>query len=256
MNHANSWYIAVDEVTAGPAPTELVIRGIEHRKIPPEALVCRVGAGRWDPLAAVDVFHAAVIRSYPPPPPDSKEARRWMERGFNFPPLGALPRFDIPLDGAQAAAGAIREKEQARHAGSSDAVLLGDAEVEVEWDDVGAESPIDWRDPFEPFFLLGDDIELPEEQLLLRSLAAASRETFRDQGALWNLALCLAYGSDEVGAAAARAFFDAVAGQGGAERFEWMTRTLRGSGFIASGIPEEAGQRAVERLRSGRPPRP
>lgn len=103
--------------------------------------------------------------------------------------------------------------------------------------------------------MLGDDVELPEEKTLLQSLAVASRETFRDQGALWNLALCLAFGSDEVGAAAARAFFDAVAGQGGAERFEWMTRTLQSNGFIPSGIPEEAGRRAVRRLQSSRPPR-
>ena len=38
------------------------------------------------------------------------------------------------------------------------------------------------------------------------------------------------------------------------ERVEWMRRTLRGSGFVHSGIPEEAGLRAVTRRRSSCPP--
>ena len=113
---------------------------------------------------------------------------------------------------------------------------------------------IDWREPFESFFLVGDEVELPEEQTLLDSLEAASRDTFRDESALWNLALCLAYGSDQVGAAAARAFFDAVEDQRATERLDWMSRTLLGNGFVSSGIPEEAGRRAVRRLRSSCPP--
>ena len=115
-------------------------------------------------------------------------------------------------------------------------------------------APIDWTDPFASFFLVGEDVVLPDEQALLGSLAAASRETFRHEESLWNLALCLAYGSDELGAAAARAFFEAVADQGDAERMEWMRRTLEGSGFVPSGLPEEAGRRAFERLRSTCPP--
>src|SRR5580693_1436 len=97
MSYSHPWYVAVDDVTVGPAPTDLVVRGIEHRKIPPEALVCEVGAARWKPLAEVEVFHAAVVRSYPPPPPDSEEARQWMQHGFHFPAPAPLPRFDYGL---------------------------------------------------------------------------------------------------------------------------------------------------------------
>ena len=96
MMNANPWYVAVGDTTAGPASTELVIKGIEHRKVPPEAMVCEVGAGTWLPLASVAPFHAAVIRSYPPPPPDSEEARAWMDQGFHFPapaPLPSQPRL-------------------------------------------------------------------------------------------------------------------------------------------------------------------
>jgi hypothetical protein len=245
MNDSTSWFVAVDDTTAGPAPTELVVRGIEHRKIPPEAMVCAVGSRRWTPLASVEDFHAATIRSYPPPPPDSEEARRWLEHGFHFPPLAPLPRFADPLlDGAAQAGG--------RPGAPSDAGPSAD-EVEVEWDDADAASPIDWSDPFESFFLVGD-VELPDERALLGSLASASPETFREESALWNLALCLAYGSDEVGAAAARAFFRTVGEQGGSERLDWMNRTLRGSGFVHSGIPADAGRRAVRCLRSSCPP--
>jgi hypothetical protein len=340
MNYSESWYVAVDDITAGPAPTDLVVRGIEHRKIPPEALVCPVGARRWDPLASVPAFHAAVVRSYPPPPPESEEARRWMAQGFEFPPLAALPSFEYPLDDEAVTMGETpnpppdTQQQPALVAGAEDddwdeqtrrdaPVTVGepptppastppasgtqsrppaapaalttdddwddetetvdaepepeaeeeaetlsppvvaaaapppaipDEELAVEWDDVTANAQIDWRDPFESFFLVGDAVELPEEEALLESLATASRDTFRDESALWNLALCLAYGSDQVGAAAARAFFSAVEEQGAVERLDWMSRTLLGNGFVHSGIPQEAGQRAVRRLRNSCPP--
>jgi hypothetical protein len=234
---SNGWYVAVDETTRGPAPTELVVKGIEHRKVPPEALVCEVGAARWVPLATVPDFHAAVVRSYPPPPPDTAEARLWLEQGFHFPPPAPLPRFD---------GGAAMDSRVSIHS-----IPEIDVEMDPEQDEP---SPVDWTDPFASFFLVGEDVVLPDERALLGSLAVAPRETFRREESLWNLALCLAYGSDELGTAAARAFFEAVGEQGDAERIEWMRRTLEGTGFVPSGLPEEAGRRAFERLRSTCPP--
>src|SRR5262249_38709778 len=155
--------------------------------------------------ASVAAFHAAVIRSYPPPPPDSEEARRWLEQGFRFPAPAALPRFDDveALPAPRPAMAALPE-------------------IDVALDD----SPgIDWSDPSESYVPLGNEVALPDAQALLESLSVASRETFHHEDAMWNLALCLAYGSDELGAAAARAFFDAVAHQGGGERLDWMSRT-------------------------------
>lgn len=287
MSYSHPWYVAVDDVTAGPAPTNLVVRGIEHRKIPPEALVCEVGAARWKPLAEVEVFHAAVLRSYPPPPPDSEEARQWMQHGFHFPALAPLPRFDYALaETADAAAAAEPLPAAPAAPAAAEPVALAPAapaaaapvatapaapatpaaaapvvtvhrvaipDVDLEWEDAPSGS-IDWSHPFESFFLLSDQVALPEERELLESLAEVSRETFVQEEALWNLALCMAYGSNEVGAAAARAFFEAASLQGGVERLDWMSRTLLSKGFIPSGIPERAGRRAIERLRSSCPP--
>jgi hypothetical protein len=277
MSHSNDWYVAVDDVTAGPVPTALVIRGIEHHKVPPEAMVCLVGARRWDPLASIPAFHAAVVHSYPPPPPDSEEARRWMAQGFRFPAPSPLPSFshllgddDEETAEPPAAVEIEPETEEAPETEKAPAAIAAaddddgwddppaaapvEEDVAVEWDDVTAQSTVDWHDPFESFFLVGDAVELPEEAALLDSLRQASRDTFRDESALWNLALCLAYGSDRVGAAAAQAFFDAVEEQGAVERLDWMSRTLLGRGFVASGIPEDAGRRGVRRLRDSCPP--
>jgi hypothetical protein len=296
MNATNPWYVAVDDTTVGPAPTELVIRGIEHRKIPPEALVCPVGTAIWSPLASVAEFHAAVVRSYPPPPPDSDEARSWLQHGFQFPSLGALPRFagladnlgddewdtdarstpaparglvsdvvpalvqDIVPDlvpDLECARASISEVEVEPEPESEPEQI--EPEIEPEVDIVvelaADEGPgIDWSERFQSYFVVGDDVELPEQQALLESLSVVAPETFRHDEALWNLALCLAFGSDAVGEAAARTFFSAVAEQGSVERLEWMSRTLLGQGFVPSGIPTEAGRRACQRLRSSCPP--
>jgi len=313
MNTTNPWYVAVDDTTVGPAPTDLVIRGIEHRKIPPEALVCPVGTGTWRPLASVAEFHAAVVRSYPPPPSDSEESRSWIERGYHFPSLGALPQFSydaadetsddrsgcsqttglfaddgdddwdsdttLPTkaspDTLESAPDIEPEAPELELARASMADVEPEANVEARMDsasdidvdiddglDDGADidvaaagaPAIDWSERFQSYFLVGDEVELPEQRALLESLASASTETFRHDEALWNLALCLAFGSDVVGEAAARTFFSAVAGQGSAERLEWMSRTLLGQGFVPSGIPVEAGRRACRRLRSSCPP--
>jgi hypothetical protein len=373
MEDQRSWFVAVDEVTAGPADTALVVRGIEHRKIPPEAQVCLAGGGQWSPLSKVDVFHAAVIRSYPPPPPDSQEALRWMEQGFHFPKLAALPSFDFPLEDAPLPsfrlpepsldtedaemldaepvleaepvvepepviepepeevleaspvlepepvleAAPVLEAEvepelvaepepvraaepvleaahvlvaepvvepelvvepeavvepepvleaapvvDAAHIAALEASVLAtsgasdddvDVDIDSDWDTPG-ESGIDWCDPFASFFLVDGKVELPDESALLRSLEDAAEDTFTDETALWNLALCMAYGSDAVGVAAARTFFELVGNERVAERLEWMQRTLRGSGFVHSGIPVEAGARGVRHLRNSCPP--
>jgi hypothetical protein len=250
MNASNPWYVAVEETTVGPAPTELVIRGIEHRKIPPEALVCQVGTARWTPLAGVEAFHAAVVRSYPPPPPDSDEARSWAEQGYHFPSLGALPRFAAPDEGELAAPPAPAPAVLAAP-GARAAIEDAEVSVDVDLEEVPA---IDWTERFHAYFLVGSEVELPEQRALLESLSAVSRETFRHEEALWNLALCLAFGSDAVGEAAARTLFATVLDQGGEGRLAWMSRVLLGNGFVPSGIPREAGRRACERLRSSCPP--
>jgi hypothetical protein len=67
--HPNQWYVAVKDRTVGPVTTELLIRGLENGKVPPNAMVCPVGAAKWDSVATVQPFIDTVRRSLPPPAP-------------------------------------------------------------------------------------------------------------------------------------------------------------------------------------------
>jgi hypothetical protein len=232
MSEWNQWYVSSGDATVGPVSTDLVVRGIEHRKIPVEALVCVVGGSTWMSLGTIAVFHAAVVRSYPPPPPNSEDERYWLLKGFHFPKPAPLPSVDELM-------ASLPQNE------------TDDDLVEVDWAD---EPSVDWSRGFCGYFLGGDPVELPAEEELLESLAVVPRRTFLQDEALWNIALCLAYGSERIGEAAGRAFFDAVIEHGSFERLEWMNRTLLGSGFVPSGIAADAGRRAFERLRALCPP--
>ena len=365
MNATSPWYVAVNDTSVGPVAAELVIRGIEHRNILPEALVCQVGTATWTPLSSVEAFHSAVIRSYPPPPPDSEDARYWLEHGFHFPAPAALPRFDdLDTLGAPAvrfilpppappprahprrraprgAASSPLHASAGRRAprGHAPAALLTSAGRRAPrasplrpsglrpsrlrrlprsprsrlrrsprcrasrrrrrprppprlpspssrrprtpglrsrpptswstWTSTPSSTrprststttpssmhpPVDWSTRFQSYFLVGEEVELPEEEALLASLASVPRDTFQHDEALWNLALCMAFGSDAVGEAAAREFYDVVLQHQSLDRLEWMSRTLLGGGFMPSGIPTDAAQVAYRRLQSLCPP--
>jgi hypothetical protein len=190
------------------------------------------------------------------------EAEEELELAPEIEPEPELARVSMPL---------VEAEEELELARASMPVVEAEEELEPERDMVsavdidvdvdlgsgiggGSAPDIDWSERFQSYFLVGAEVELPEQRALLESLSAVSPETFRHDEALWNLALCLAFGSDVVGEAAARTFFSAVAGQGSAERLEWMSRTLLGQGFVPSGIPNEAGLRGCRRLRSSCPP--
>jgi hypothetical protein len=231
MSEWNQWFVSVGERTVGPVSTDLVIRGIEHRKIPVEALVCVEGGSTWMSLGTIAVFHAAVVRSYPPPPPNSDDERYWLLKGFRFPKPAPLPTIE--------------------ELGASASQAENDDEVDVEWEE---DERVDWTQGFSGYFMAGDPVELPSESALLESLRTTSPDVFQQDEALWNLALCLAYGSDRIGEAAGRTFFASVLEHGALERLDWMNRTLLGSGFVPSGIAPQAGKRAFERLRALCPP--
>ena len=97
------------------------------------------------------------------------------------------------------------------------------------------------------------EVTLPDDQLLLRSLTNTPHDTFLHDEPMWNLALCLAFGSNPVASVAADVFFDVVAAHGNYERIEWMARTLLSRGFMPSGIPHTAGNRGIGRLRQACP---
>ncbi|MGC4063612.1 MAG: hypothetical protein QM784_02985 [Polyangiaceae bacterium] len=110
---------------------------------------------------------------------------------------------------------------------------------------------VDWNVRFHSYFLVGSPVELPEEERLLKSLHAAPKSTFLHDEALWNLALCLAFGSEEVASATATTFFHSVcsAADHTVERLDWMCRTLLSKGFMPSGIPRVEGNRGIDVLR-------
>ena len=183
---STAWYVAVDDTTRGPAPTELVIKGIEHRKVPPEAMVCAAGSGRWMPLSSVPAFHTAVVRSYPPPPPHSTEARQWLDQGFHFPPPAPLPRFDdgIAMEWrpgprtSRASVHSIPGDQRGDRPGAGRAVphRLERAVRVLLPRRRGGHPPGRARAPGEPRGRHARDV--------------------RREESMWNLALCLAYGSN------------------------------------------------------------
>jgi hypothetical protein len=127
-----------------------------------------------------------------------------------------------------------------------------DLSIDITFDE-DHENSIDWKERFQSYFLVGTEVELPEERKLLQSLRETPRATFLQDEALWNLSLCLAFGSDEVAVTSARTFFEAVGPDHAPERIEWVCRTLLSKGFMPSGIPRSEGMRGVEVLRGACP---
>lgn len=115
------------------------------------------------------------------------------------------------------------------------------------------ENAIDWRERFQSYFLVGSEVQLPAEDKLLQSLRETPRAIFMHDEALWNLSLCLAFGSDEVAYTSARTFFEAIAPEQASERIEWICRTLLSKGFMPSGIPRSDGMRGIDLLRGACP---
>ena len=60
MNEQNQWYVTIEGNAVGPVSTDLVIRGIKHKKIATNAYVCVVGASEWQLLADVAEFYQAL----------------------------------------------------------------------------------------------------------------------------------------------------------------------------------------------------
>jgi hypothetical protein len=127
-----------------------------------------------------------------------------------------------------------------------------DLGIDITFDEE-SDRAVDWNERFQSYFLVGTEVELPEEERLLQSLSETPRSTFLHDEALWNLSLCLAFGSERVAATSAKTFFDAVGVEHGPERIEWICRTLLSKGFMPSGIPRSDGMRGVELLREACP---
>ena len=60
MNEQNQWYVTIEGNAVGPVSTDLVVRGIKHKKIATNAFVCVVGASEWQSLLEVAEFYEAL----------------------------------------------------------------------------------------------------------------------------------------------------------------------------------------------------
>jgi hypothetical protein len=349
MNEQQQWYVTIAGSAVGPVSTDLVLRGIKHKKIATEAYVCVVGASEWQALTDVPEFHgalasvtaaqtsspleqtAAALTSVedddesettaqfpssrltdfkhqqgalaPAPGPRHDEHSEIANAGplssQSTPTLqadtidsnAALPASALATDGcaarpspdsecaecnsgeatdrtaaisaqtlAEAPAVEVErplpsEPRNGKHSeGLESRVQMASIEIDIEVSVDEPESPsIDWNHGFSDYFLVDAEVTLPDDQLLLRSLTTTSHDTFLHDEPMWNLALCLAFGTNPVASVAADVFFDVVATHGNLERIEWMARTLLSRGFMPSGIPHTAGNRGIGRLRQACP---
>lgn len=107
---------------------------------------------------------------------------------------------------------------------------------------------LDWGQKFCEYFEVDERPMLPDEALLLGSLETVSVGVLAQPEALWNLALCLSFGSDTLARVAARAVCRIVGASSDPEPLDWMVRVLLSRGFLPSGIPLQAGQRGLSVL--------
>jgi hypothetical protein len=336
MNEQVQWYVTIAGNAVGPVSTDLVLRGIKHKKIATEAYVCVVGASEWQALTDVPEFHGALrengllpsdgIESHPANNNESssQQGARWSapmasgevlrnveeeeetETTSQFPTSRAsyaeAELVQTPYvaqgnnehsevthvarlssrppaaseDSSRAEATALPERSTASaidtdapsHEPLAASEPLNDArspelpvrepaasiDIDIDLNMDEPEAPgIDWNHGFAEYFLVNADVTLPDDQLLLRSLATTPHETFIHDEPMWNLALCLAFGSNAVASVAADVFFDVVTAHALPDRLEWMARTLLSRGFMPSGIPHPAGNRGIGRLRQACP---
>ena len=374
MDEQQQWYVTIAGNAVGPVSTDLVLRGIKHKKIATEAYVCVVGADRWQALTDVPEFHGALrehgllpeVSNLDAQPelslaeiaaaqanasqPESPQARQsdamqlvrdGIERllaphqesadalknvdeddesdatapfsnrplmelppmfaeqsappeptfsnrpSINLPPMFAEPSAareparEEPSEITEVAAllpsrpahdVAIHEVEEEptyyespipgepRNGKHVDVQMLSrppmhSIDIDVDFSVEEPHGPaIDWNRGFADYFLVNAEVTLPDSDTLLRSLTTTSHETFLNDEAMWNLALCLAFGSNAVASEAADVFFGVVATYEQYDRIEWMTRTLLSRGFMPSGIPHPAGNMGIGRLRQTCPP--
>ncbi len=262
---SRTWWVAVAGKTVGPVPTDTVLQGIETGRIPADALVCEVGASEWSHLTMVEDFYTAVARSIPPQAPVAIREAQYSEMGEE-PDTGLVsglaesaPAYG-PAD-AKELSGSRHRLEQkndsmtmararvSEGAGEShDDIAHDEIGIDVVFDD--SAPTIDWSQRFQSYFLVGERVALPNEEVLLESLERTRPDMLRHDEGLWNLALCLAFGSEKVANAAAEVFFARVAPEGDPERLAWICRTLLSTGFMPSGIPRPEGNRGVRALRA------
>jgi hypothetical protein len=192
-------------------------------------------------------------------PPDATQPRP----GPSAPPTSAvrgptpLPPLPAPTSaapggpataplpfGADAAAGEGATEGYSPDTEAGRAAFESVADVDVlldSFDDETRPRYFNWQQRIVDYFHDIGSLHLPDEGLLVGSLPGTPSRVLLQEDAMWNLALCVAFGSDRLADAAAEAFFRAQREQPEVAGIDWITRTLLSRGFLPSGIPPERG---------------
>lgn len=224
--NTSQWYVAIEGRTSGPLETEVVLDGLRQGSVPPSAHVCLVGAGEWTPISEAPAFRERL---------QSGGAGGTFADAVGGRSAAGFASGSHPTPGASTAGTEARE----RAAGTA----------------ASAATAIDWTEPLLGYLAHWHDAALPPESVLMRDLDLASPEVLIQQQSVWNLALCVAMGSESLSAKASEVLFTTLERFGRPDRLAWILRALSGKGFVASEIPDAAAKRALERLMRACPPR-
>ncbi|MFC1642337.1 DUF4339 domain-containing protein [Myxococcota bacterium] len=282
MHVTQDWYVAVDGQTVGPMSTDSLLAALGNGEVSLSARICPVGGSEWIDIAAVPPFDERL---------GSQGRARWEETRPLLPPMScglsndapeSLPAFPPEKDPWQTGvsllsptASSSRDSlrgqasptlgfEGPTPASSQDSVLVAPRSsaplegmpVDLHQEESAPPEPVgvDWQQPLESFGRVNGSVQLPDQERLAASLELAPEVVLIQKDVMWNLALCLAFGSDFLAEAAGRAFFRAFSQHPHTDRLVWMPRVLLARGFLPSGIPPEAGRRGLSVLQTCCPP--
>jgi len=106
--------------------------------------------------------------------------------------------------------------------------------------------PIDWKKSFVESF--DNPIKFTNETEMIKNLASTSESVLICDDGLWNLALCLSFGSNALAIAAAKAFFKVYEKYQERGVLNYISNYLLSTGRISSGITWEKGERGLKIL--------
>lgn len=107
--------------------------------------------------------------------------------------------------------------------------------------------PIDWDIKVTDEFMVEGPISFANEQDIIVDLKTANLESFT-ANMKWNLTLCLAYGSDKLSTAAAKAIFKVIRKSNNFDSLLWITNTILNTGDVPSKINWDKGVKGLRTL--------
>jgi len=264
---STQWYVAVDGKAVGPVSTDLLIRGLEQGKVPVDALVCAAGEAEWQDVTRVPPFSYELFGAErPEPAPESRTSVDPFAAARAVAPEIAQANvsrdidYDDRADEVTPAAGTPAPAPELFTTSPESPPAPGTLEaqgpeagldVDIVFDTFDDETKpryYNWARPIAPYFQPLESVELPNEALLIGSLPTTPASLLVQEEAMWNVALCLAFGSKTLANAVANRFFQVVAELGAPAKVEWMVLTLLSRGFMPSGIPKDSGQNGFAAL--------